>query len=507
MRVSTARVACLLPLAPLASAYGAEFWAYQYKHLDVTAVGDAAGAVKIARNLERLDAALTRILSLKATNRLPTHIYVLPEAQIRQLMGDSTSEYSTSGFDATVITEIDAQGRGSDPYWGVYFGYVGSLLAGDGALRYPYWFRIGVPQVFATTEFEYDHLKTGGISPGSAYTLMTRSWIPMRTFLALQQGDPQLQGGPYLDMYGAESWYLTREVLVESRYREQFGRYLELLHEGKSESEAFAASLPISYEELDKVLRADLRAPTHVYRLESPHDASSVPGSPVRLTEGEVQARLAVVDLATRHRAEALRLAGEALKAEPANEHALRVLARAQLQEQNYAAALAAVDQLAAHSPTPDGLGESGDVLRELASAQAGHRAALTVDAGTLMQRAKAAYEGALASNPEDLRSWAGLAELYASRRDLDGARAFLPSAMQALERHPRNVTLAYALTEMCAQTNQPESALKFAGIWRENALTDHDRDRATAAQSRLEAYLERRSALAPAGPGAEGVH
>jgi hypothetical protein len=507
VRSGIGRALAVLLLIALPPGVPAEdYWAYQYKNLDVTAVGTSGYAMNVARTASRLGTALTGILSFRSDARLPTHIYVLPDEQIVQLLGASgNANYTASGYDAAVIT---SPGRsGDDHYWGVYFGYVGAMVAGDGALRYPYWFRLGVPEVFATTEFGYDRLTTGGIAPGYALTVAGGTLIPMRTFLALKEDDPRLQSAAFAEMYGAESWYLAREILVEGRYRGEFTRYLALLHEGRSESAAFAASFKVSYEDLDKMLLADRSASAHVLIVPSPADHSADPAPPHKLSAGEAQARVALVNLITGRRAEALRLAAAALHDDPANERALRVVAQAQLQDGNYAAALAAVDQLSARgSPSADALAESAAVLAVVASAVSGGQAVLAVDAPALLVRARQDYQSALAANADDLRSWAGLAGLYGSQRDIAAAQALLPAATQALARHPRNVNLAYALAHMCAQTQQWDCAAKFAGVWRENALTESSRAEAAAYESRLEQYRQRLASAPPADSSAPPV-
>jgi tetratricopeptide (TPR) repeat protein len=486
--------AALLLSAPAAAA---DYWACQYRNIDVTVAGSSEYARSVARNADRLGAALTRVLSFKGDARLPTHIYVLPDEQIVEVLGSSgSSNYRSSGYDATVIA---SRGTGSaDRYWGVYFGYVGSLVAGDGAQRYPYWYRLGVPEVFATTEVDRDRIRTGGIAPGYALTVASGTLIPLRTFLAMPEEDPQLQSGPVSEMYAAESWYLTREILVEGRYRREFGKYLGLMHEGRSERAAFAASFNVSYEDLDRMLRDDRLAQSHVFMLASSTEESPDCDSPRKLTPPEVRARLALVNLQLGRRAQALQLAGAALHDEPANERALRVLAQAQLEEGDYGASFAAVDQLSGAVLSPDGMAESAAILTVLASAVTGGHAALPVDAPTLLRYAQQYYQAAIAANPEDLRSWAGLAGLYGARRDRAAAQALLPQASQALERHPGNGNLAYALAHMCAQTQQWDCAAKFAGAWRENAPTEANRAEAAAFESRLAAYRQR-LASAPA--------
>ncbi len=497
--VARRRLALLLVMAAPALAPAADYWAYQYKDIDVTVAGSGSYARQVAHNADRLGAALTRILNLKGDARLPTHIYVLPDEEIVALLGSSgRSNYNSSGYDATVIASRGA--GGGEEYWGVYFGYAGSVLDGEGAPRYPYWFRLGVPEVFATTELDHDRIRTGGIAPGYAGTVAGGTPIPLRSFLAIEEQDPQLVSGALSGMYAAESWYLTREILVESRHRDEFERYFALMRQGMSERSAFAASFKVSYEDLDRMLRDDRGAGANVFLLPSPADERPDSVPPRKLTAPEVQARLALVNLKVGRRAEALRLAAIALRDDPANEYALRVAAQAQLEEGNYPASFAAVDELSRRAQlSPDAMAESAAILTVLASAVSGGDAVLAVDAPTMLRFEQRYYEAVIAATPEDLRSWAGLAGLYGARRDSAAARSLLPAASQALARHPGNVTLAYALAHMCAQTRQWDCALQFAGSWRENAPTETRRAEAAAFEARLNAYRLRLASAPPA--------
>ncbi len=495
----TAPVVALLMAGPAAAT---DYWAYRYKNIDVSVAGSSSYAQHVARNAQRLGTALTQILSLKGDPALPTHIYVLRDDEIAEVLGSSGSaNFRSSGYDSTVIA---SRGRGEgDEYWGAYFGYVGSLIAAEGAQRYPYWFRLGVPEVFATTEFDHDRIRTGGIAPGYALTVASSTLIPLRTFLGMQEQDPQLQSGPQRALYAAESWYLTREILVEGHYRDEFSRYLALLQQGRSERAAFAASFNASYEDLDRMLREDVRAAAHVFVLASPADESQDAIPPRKLTPTETEACLALVNLKAGRRAEALRLASATLREAPTNEPALRVLAEAQLEEGNYPASFAAVDQLSRGALSPDGMAESAGILTVLASAVTAGHVVLPVDAATMLKFVQRYYQTAIEANPEDLHSWAGLAGFYGAQRDRAAAQALLPAASQALARHPGNANLAYALAHMCAQTQQWDCALKFAGAWRENAPTEASRAEAAAFESHLSAYRQRLASAPPSDSAA----
>ena len=229
-----------------------------------------------------------------------------------------------------------------------------------------------------------------------------------------------------------------------------------------------------------------MREPAHQFVVSVPRPAA--PSEPPRkLTPAEANARLAELGLGWRHREEALRLAGEALQAEPANETALRVAAIASLEGGQFEAALAAVDKLAAvPSPTAATLTDSGEVLVRLGHAVAKKEVTLGIDVQLLAQRAAAAFEKAIAVDAGYLRAWSGLAYLHGSMRDNEAARALAARATPVMEQHLYSGALARALATMCAQTGQADRAFLFGEYWRDDAINQTDHEQAVAFIARL---------------------
>ena len=116
--------------------------------------------------------------------------------------------------------------------------------------------------------------------------------------------------------------------------------------------------------------------------------------------------------------------------------------------------------------------------------------------------RARDDYEHAIAPDGENLAYWAGLAEANGIQHDIASAKEFLPKAEQVFYRHPLNSKLARAIEIMCADTGNYDDAFKFAVAWEKNAMTDADRDYASAYLSRLKARIENRDASGAAGKG-----
>jgi hypothetical protein len=402
----------LLGLGLSAAAPAADdYWGYTYRNIDITASGTNAYAVNVARYCVRLDSLLTQILSIRASDRLPTHIYALPAGQMKlYTAGDYSSVYRSSGYDTTVILDSSEVSNGRH-YWGAYFGYTATLLSSDRLLGGPDWYMVGVPSVFADVVFEGVKVKIGNVTPGFANTLVTGgALIPMRTFLGLRQRDAEAKGKHFLDMYDAEAWYLAREVFVERLHRAEFGKYLDLMRQGKDEAAAFAASFAISYEDLDRELVQAMHERAHVYIMDSPDDPSAGGAVATRLDATEVKARLALLSVRYQQGPDALQLGREVLQKAPANETALRALALAQLAKGDYAEALTAVDQLLAQGASDAARADCAYVLDGLARAAAQGDAHL--DAAALRQRAVAEYRRVLSSGGTDRRSRDGLARL-----------------------------------------------------------------------------------------------
>jgi tetratricopeptide (TPR) repeat protein len=485
MQRSSIRAAALL-LCPVShAAIAADYWSYAYKDFDVTAVGSSGYTVSLAHDVARFDKALNHILQLSERHP-PTHIYELEPKQEKDLLGEvGVVSYKFSGYEVSVIT--DTRADRNSPRWGALFGYTGSLLVSGRAVRAPYWFQVGVPQLFANTEFESGRIKTGGVSVGFARVLRGGKLIPTRIFLRMQGSDPQLRApSAFKSLFEAQSWYLAREVYVEGKLRTEFWRYLALMREGKSEADAFATSFKLSYEDLDKLLVDAMSEPTHVFVVDVPREPPDNQ-QPRKLSEAETKAMLADLNLQWQHRANALRLASEALQGDPHSELSLRVLARANLQEGNFDASLAAVDKLVAlTAPSAAALTDGGEVLSRLAREVSAKQAAIGVDSDTLSRRARDAYEHAIGLDPDYLRSWSGLANLYSSPHDSAAAQAFVARAQPMMEKHLESAALARALATMCSRTGQTAAAFLFGEYWRADAITPRDLDEALAFMARM---------------------
>ena len=269
------RAAQLALLAAAAAPSMAEdYVTFRYEDIEVTAAPPGSFAVTLAHNLHRYAAALTQLLQIDAGQRLPTHVYVLSDKRIEDLLHvKDGSAYLSDGHEVTVISP---RGEDSTRTGGAYFEYARGLLNTARFRRYPFWYREGVPEVFENPEFGRDTVTLGNFRSGYAYALQRGNWIPVQSLFGMQQGDPRLAtGSPTEAMFYAESWYVARYYFTEQKYRAEFTRYLELMQEETPEPRAFAESFKITYEQLDLALQNAKYGPMHVYNLRVAEEAAN----------------------------------------------------------------------------------------------------------------------------------------------------------------------------------------------------------------------------------------
>ena len=214
-------------------------------------------ATAIARNLDRLDRAITNVLRAKQGQwRPPTEVYAVPAAVYVALRGEkdqSNSAFIASAFKNTIL--IDASYGSAERLWDVYFGYTGSVLISAYTMRYPDWFIKGLSEVFAGSRIDRSSVTIGTASPERARWLYQPGQFPRNTILRGHSTDPQFQSPEAGAIYYAECWFLAHLIVVEQKYGAQFFDYFTKLDQGMEESQAFAESFDISYEALDKVFR------------------------------------------------------------------------------------------------------------------------------------------------------------------------------------------------------------------------------------------------------------
>jgi tetratricopeptide (TPR) repeat protein len=475
-----------------APANAEEYWSFSYQGIQVTAAGNAGRAADLGHDLVQLDAAFAKTSAASTTSwRAPAvHVYALPGALFKKVWGaDVAAGYLNAGSYQDILINSD-HSNADDPHWAAYSAYIAALLSREG-MRYPSWLSTGISSVFASSSISGDRVTIGGFDRGQIQLLARSRLIPMRTLLSLKGNDPQLHDRDFLQLYWAQCWLFVHQILIEHKYAASVDKYVDLLRQGKTENEAFAASFSVSYDDLDAFMRGLMTKGTiNRFAINFPKLDAAAPQS---VSVAEVDARLA--EFGVRHNREvqeAMQLAQSALSVEPNNERAWRALARSQIIEGNYAEALASVEKLVARpSLSAAGHADCGFVLALIAQ----HHADAATDTAALWQRARSEYEQAIALNYDDVASLYELAGMIETQKDVEAAKKFQPAMEQAFYRNPRNSELAKSLVHLCLVSGDLSDAFKFTVAWQENAKSDADEEQATTYASHIKASIERHSA------------
>jgi tetratricopeptide (TPR) repeat protein len=489
-------IATVLPrTAPAAAAD--QYWTYSLKDVDVTSYIGPDRAKLIAHNFNRLDMVLAGTLNAqRASWRPATHVYEVPMRIFEMITGNRTgvtSQYTVNPYATTiVIARADNNDRA---FYGAYFGYAGSLLSSGYSFRYPIWFIKGLSDMVASSTVQLREVIIGSFEPARVYPLLHQPLIPIRTMLSIREDDPQLKSAEYQYLYDAECWFLVHQIMMERFYQPNFVQYFSRLDQGEDEIQAFAESFEVSYGDLDSALlaaRSSKLVKLITFKVpDEPDDAAAR-----RMEGAEAAGQLAM--LAARrvgNSDDVLKLANEALAVDPNNPDALGARARVQIRAHDYTAAKHTTDHLCASDPPSKGAAaQCGYLYAELIRSGVEKDAALGMNAAAMAERSRRDYEAAIAANPEDLESWAGLSDLLNETRDVSNARAFLPRIRHAWALHARNTALARAAALMCAETGDYDCAIKFAVVWEKTALNGSGRAVADAYLSRLRTASEHKS-------------
>jgi hypothetical protein len=302
MTVALPGLFALLALSGVAQA--TNYWGHSYQGIDVMASSDAALARTVAHNIHRVDRVARTLIDWDTAARLPpTHVYLLHHPTFVELMyppkfsnqfqvwAIARAGFSIDQGENYVL--LDALDPTTNRYYGAYYGLGGSILAAEG-MHYPAWFSIGFERVLASTRISGTQVTLGAVDPWVGKVILTwqLKFIPTRDLLTLKAGDPLLAPDFMTERYAAECWLLVHLITIEGQHKAEFVEYLKRLNEGMEESAAFAASVKLSYDDLDTLLRQAIRhgsVETRSFNLPDEPDTQA----PRLLSAAEAEAQIA----------------------------------------------------------------------------------------------------------------------------------------------------------------------------------------------------------------------
>jgi hypothetical protein len=479
-----------------------QYWAYDYKHISVTAQGSSDFARTLAHNLYRLDLSMTAVLQNTASaGPLPTAVYAVPEDLFTAFSGlakDNGSVGQTNPYSTTLL--INTSQSGDNRYWSAYYAFGSGMLATAYSFRYPPWFISGLCEVFAASSVDFKGVTIGGANPGRVSTLLRGTWIPLQILISVRGNDPQMSSKDFEQMYYAESWYLVHKIVIDQFYHTNFYEYFKRLDRGEDEAKAFSGAFTSTYEEMDKALKKSVTNDKFM-RLKVSIKDDDDGSKPVQLTEAKAKGRLALY--AAEHGVQpelALTLAAAALKIEPGLADAQEARVRAELRSKDRESALRDAGNMCGATTTSSSMATTcAFAFSSLAHSEPVNSSS-TASKAELFAKARLYYELSVQLQPEDMRSWYGLSQLASDTRDVALASELLPKLVSRQAAHPHLGSLAGSIAGLYSMTGDSASAMKYALLWHANAISGSERAAASAYISRLKGENDRKQAAGGEG-------
>jgi tetratricopeptide (TPR) repeat protein len=141
-----------------------------------------------------------------------------------------------------VRTDTDTTDQGTtNPYFTVYFAYVGLILDQSLDRDLPFWFRRGFTGVLANTMVRDDRILIGSPIPWQLEMLRDRPRQRIAELLQVRGDSPQLKQSLFLETYDAQTWALVHFLMFgnEGKRAPMLDAFVRLVNTGKEPAAAF----------------------------------------------------------------------------------------------------------------------------------------------------------------------------------------------------------------------------------------------------------------------------
>ena len=272
---------------------------------------------------------------------------------------------------------------------------------------YPGWFTEGFAEYYATADLGRDRVRIGMHSPGrmNSLTMPLNEWASMESVLGKTEV-PRSLGHSYY----AQAWALTHYFMSTPERQQLLSRYLKVLGAGGDPVESLRTVMDMTPAQLQNAIRSYVNGRityfTPLQPIEGPTEVAVAPMS--RSARDLVWLDLRMDRLGPEGKAEALAQVRERAARYPGDAFAEVVLAKAEIQDEKWEAAEAAVAPLVAADTT------NTEALRLTAIARMHRADADDVDPAqrvTMYRDARRLLARAVQADPTDYRIYLGLDE------------------------------------------------------------------------------------------------
>ena len=383
---------------------------------DLTIYSNAGDAVtrKVALNLKRMRDAVGVVSKLRVRSPFPTHVYLFANER-------SFAPWRDALIGSENVVGLFFSGRGANfvllrgdvrSERVVYHELAHSFLRNT-VSRVPLWFSEGFAELYSTFESNGNVVKVGLPIQTHLDTLKHEQTMSLKDLFAVTQDSKDYHEGVRQGVFYAESWALVHYLLIGNpERRDQIGVFLGLVNANRPVEEAFRTAFHVSYDDMERELRA------YVRRFEMSYVQYTLAGASANESFAiQPMARDAVLfelgDVLLHAGAATLRdaqtMLEAAVKVNPSNADALADLGLVASRQRRFDDADALLARAVALEPR--------DELPYLAYGWS------LLDREKDVAKARQLFEKALALHPNSARALEGLGETYAADPKGDVAR------------------------------------------------------------------------------------
>ncbi|MCA1748917.1 MAG: tetratricopeptide repeat protein, partial [Sphingomonadales bacterium] len=342
------RFALLAILLFTASAAQADWYRAESPNFVLYMDGSQADIRELIERLERLDNFLGRVSGTHSEPPLvKMHVFAVSSARhVQSLHGGGDRDVGgyyradERGPYAVIPERGVGRGRFGQSAEGIlYHEYAHHFLLYYSPSVYPAWYQEGFAEFYSSIEFEGENrIAVGKPVNNRAPALQLGRWIPVEAILSGSEVPS--------DMLYAQAWLITHYTVFNSDAREQLRAYLQALRDGDTAADAYRATFGATGIDYDDVLRDYMNNPLRALMLTvEPPAASEI--TIERLSDERGETAL----LSIRHDEDGLEEARELLEDYPENPQILAELARLQIENEEFDAALGTAEQALAIDP------------------------------------------------------------------------------------------------------------------------------------------------------------
>ena len=289
----------------------------------------------------------------------------------------------------------------------LYHEYGHHFMRANMPAAYPGWFTEGFAEYYSTAELTPGRMRVGLHSPGrmNSLTQGRNSWLPMDAVLGGRSEVPRSLGHSYY----AQAWALTHWFMSTPERQQMMSRYLRALMTGGDPVVSLQTEVGMTPDQLHDTIARYVAGAINYYTLQQTFEPAEVSISRMSRSASDlVWLDLQMDRLGPDGKAEAIAQVRELAARYPDDAFAAIVLAKAEIQDEKWETAEAAVASLvAAETPNTEALRLTAIAKMHRGDAEgvdAGQRAVLYRDAQRLLTQA-------VAADPTDYRIYLGLNE------------------------------------------------------------------------------------------------